>query len=255
MEKRDPDTAARPVVGLSERYAPGSVAAHRHRRGQLMYAVRGALTVFTRDGSWVLPPHRALWIPGGLEHGLKLGASIELRTLYIARKAMLGPSWHSCQVVEVPPLIRELILHIVTLRWNYPRKGPDSRLVEVLLERLSAVRQEPVYLPQLIDRHARAFGALMFANPAERRPLPALAKELGVGLRTLERAFNADAGMSVGAWVQQLRLVLALEMLAGGTRVGDAAFRVGYDNPSSFIAVFRRAFGRTPTAYFAGGNA
>jgi AraC-like DNA-binding protein len=33
--------------------------------------------------------------------------------------------------------------------------------------------------------------------------------------------------------------------------IGDAAFAVGYQNPSSFIAVPKRAFGVTPTRYFA----
>ena len=47
-----------------------------------------------------------------------------------------------------------------------------------------------------------------------------------------------------------MRVVFALEMLASGKSVGDVAFNVGYQNPSSFIAVFRRIFAVTPTAYF-----
>ena len=32
---------------------------------QLVYAVHGVLTVHTPDGSWVVPPHRAAWVPAG----------------------------------------------------------------------------------------------------------------------------------------------------------------------------------------------
>jgi AraC-like DNA-binding protein len=250
MKKSDPDSATRPVVGLSERYAAGTVRAHRHQRGQLMYAVRGALTVLTDLGSWVLPPHRALWIPAGLAHGLKVGTSAELRTLYFAPKTRPVSAWRSCQVVEVSPLVRELILHVVALRWDYPSQGADARLVRVLLERLSAVQQEPVHLPWPADQRARRLATHMCAHPTDRRPIPVLASAIGSSARTLERTFAAETGMSIGTWLQQMRLVFALEMLAAGTPVGDAAFQVGYENPSSFIAVFRRTFGTTPAKYF-----
>jgi AraC-like DNA-binding protein len=253
MKKRNPDAASLPVVGLAERYAAGSVAPHKHARTQLMYAVRGGMTVLTNSGSWVLPPHRALWVPGGLEHGLKVGTSIELRTLYIAPKSKGMPDWQACQVVEVPPLIRELILKVVDFGWDYASHGADARLVQVLLERLLTVRQQPVHLPEPTDDRARRFAAHMYANLTDRRPLAVIAKEIGASLRSLERVFTEDTGVSVGAWVQQMRLVFALEMLADGQRVGDVAFQVGYENPSSFIAVFRRTFGTTPTAYFVAG--
>jgi AraC-like DNA-binding protein len=251
MPKAEPDTATRPVVGLAERYQAGVVPTHSHRRSQLMYAVRGTLTVLADRGSWVLPPHRALWIPAGLSHGLKLGAVAELRTLYVAPAARGAPTWRTCEVIDVPPLVRELILAAVELGWHYAPRGPAASLIEVLLDRLSTVQQQPLHLPEPRDVRARRYTAHMYANLAERRPLPVLAKELGASPRTLERIFKAETGMSVGAWTRQMRLIFALERLAGGRSVGDTAFEVGYENPSSFIAVFRRAFGTTPTAYFA----
>jgi AraC-like DNA-binding protein len=250
MKKSDPDNATRPVVGLSERYATGTVRTHRHQRGQLMYAIRGALTVLTDLGSWILPPHRALWIPAGLAHGLKVGTSAELRTLYFAPKTLRGVAWQSCQVVEVPPLVRELILHVVALRWDYPAQGADARLVRLLLERLSVTEQEPVHLPWPVDQRARRLATHMSEHPTDRRPIPLLASIIGSSARTLERTFAAETGMSIGAWAQQMRLMVALEMLAAGTTVSEAAFQVGYENPSSFIAVFRRSFGTTPAKYF-----
>ena len=80
----------------------------------------------------------------------------------------------------------------------------------------------------------------------------AIVRETGLSARTIERLFRHETGMSVGAWAKQLRLVLALEKLAAGQSVGDAAFEVGYSNPSNFIVDFRTAFGVTPSRYFAG---
>jgi AraC-like DNA-binding protein len=208
------------------------------------------MAVLTARGSWVLPPHRALWIPSGLSHGLKLSAVIELRTLYLSPQIAALPDWQTCQVIDVPPLTRELILAIARRHWDSPATDAELRLEHVLLDRLQTTYQQPVHLPDPQDQRGKRYAEHLYANPAERRPLAAIAREIGASPRTLERAFKAELGMTVGAWTQQLRLVFALERLAAGHAVGDVAFAVGYANPSSFIAVFRRAFGTTPSAYF-----
>ena len=155
MRSRDPDTATQPIVGLSESYRVGLVRPHQHTRVQLMYAMRGGMTVLTDRGSWVLPPHRALWIPSNLRHGLKLTTSVELRTLYLTANTRGLPDWTECHVVDVQPLMRELILAIVELGWEYPPRGPGARLASVLLDRLRSVPQQPVHLPEPNDPRAR----------------------------------------------------------------------------------------------------
>ena len=251
MKLRNPDQASARIVGIAERYRESDVASHTHARAQIMYAVSGAMKVFTEMGSWVLPPNRALWVPPGLAHGQRMRGTVELRTLYVAPGMRGMPKWTTCAVLDVPPLLRELIVALVSADWHYGRDTAEARLGRVLLDRLLTVAQQSVYLPEPRDVRARRFSAHMHAHVNDRRPLAAIAREAGLSARTIERLFRLETGMSVGAWTQQLRLVLALEKLAAGQSVGDAAFEVGYSNPSSFIAVFRTAFGVTPSRYFA----
>ena len=68
--------------------------------------------------------------------------------------------------------------------------------------------------------------------------------------RTLERLFHAEVGLSLGRWQQQVRLLHALQLLAGERSVTEVALRVGFESPSAFIAMFRRAMGTTPSRYF-----
>jgi AraC-like DNA-binding protein len=56
--------------------------------------------------------------------------------------------------------------------------------------------------------------------------------------------------MTLGKWRQQLRLMQAMRLLAGGDKVTHAALEAGYSTPSAFIAMFRKALGTTPAAYF-----
>jgi AraC-like DNA-binding protein len=250
MLLRDPDTAAAPVIGLSERYAPGRVAEHAHIRAQIMLAEEGAMTVLTQDGSWVLPSNRALWLPGGTAHTLVCRKPVHLRTLYLDQRVFWTSPRADIAVLQVPTLVRELIIAATEAPWSHEQDSPSGRLARVLCDRIATIDQEPVHLPEPHDPRARKLSAIYYANPAERRTLPALSLLVGASPRTLERLFVTETGFSIGSWTQQLRLTFALERIADGMGVGDAAFSVGFENPSSFIALFKRQFGTTPGRYF-----
>lgn len=52
------------ITTLTHDYPAGHVVPlHFHDRDQLAYASRGVITVGTRNGTWVVPPHRGVWIP------------------------------------------------------------------------------------------------------------------------------------------------------------------------------------------------
>ena len=56
--------------------------------------------------------------------------------------------------------------------------------------------------------------------------------------------------MSHQQWQRQVRLLAGLIGLAEGEPVTGVAIEVGYDSPSAFIAMFKRALGTTPSQYF-----
>lgn len=69
-------------------------------------------------------------------------------------------------------------------------------------------------------------------------------------MRTLVRLFPTQTGMTFREWRQQCRLLRALELLAAGDSVTRVALKLGYEDSSSFIAMFKRSLGTTPTRYF-----
>ena len=87
----DYQRTARPVVAMSRLLAHGEVTPpHRHRRGQLIHAARGVLTVETVDGVWVVPPGRAVWIPPNQRHGLVASGRSELQNVYVESESAAG---------------------------------------------------------------------------------------------------------------------------------------------------------------------
>lgn len=247
-----PEDIPRPVVGVAADWQHGEwIPRHRHRRAQLVYAASGVMTVSTRDGAWVVPPQRAVWLPGGTPHDIRMSGRVAMRTLYLepdARDGLPG----ACCVVGVSPLLRELILRVVALPQPHPLGGAEERLVGVALDEIEATPVAPLHLPTPLDERPARVARALVAAPDSDRTLGEWARLAGASVRTLERLFRRDTGMSFGAWRRQLRLLRALERLAAGESVTAVSLALGYESPSAFIAMFRRQLGTTPGAYFPG---
>ncbi|WP_324740220.1 AraC family transcriptional regulator [Tsuneonella sp. CC-YZS046] len=97
-------------------------------------------------------------------------------------------------------------------------------------------------------RLLRVCGSLL-ERPSDPRDIDEWARIAGMGRRTFTRAFRRETGIGFAMWRQQARLMEAMALLSSGTPIAQVAFEVGYDSPSSFSAMFRRAFGVSPSQY------
>lgn len=210
---------------------------------QLIYAASGVLVVDTTQGRWTLPRHRALWVPAGITHRLRVVHRSALRILYAGERAQLLPA--GCRVLDVPSLLRELVVHLVEhapLSLDDPR---HARLVAVLGDLLAELPADAaLLLPTPVDPRAVAATELVTALD-----VAAVCRRVGIGRRTLERLFLAETGMSIGQWRRRRRMLDAVAHLAGGLPVADVAQRVGYTTPSAFSAAFRTELGMPPSRW------
>ncbi len=85
-------------------------------------------------------------------------------------------------------------------------------------------------------------------------PLDALAKDAGAGVRTLERLFVKETGMTFRRWRQRARLLAALHRLAAGEPVTSTALSVGFRSTSAFIAMYGHSAPVEPDAPLARGE-
>jgi AraC-like DNA-binding protein len=245
----------RPVAAFAADYPSGHlIPLHSHPRAQFIHATAGVMTVATKAATWVVPPHRALWMPAGVEHTIRASGQLALRTLYIAVDA--APDLPAaCRVVTVTPLLLQLILRAVALPALYDPGGPAGRLVQVMLDEIRALPAAPLNLPAPTDPRLRRIADALIAQPGDNRSLHAWGRAVGASERTLARLFPAETGLGFRQWRERARLVHALARLADGEAVTSVALDLGYDSPSAFTAMFRRVLGQPPSRYFAAGQA
>ncbi len=240
----------RPVVVYAEDYpAAWQTEIHWHVRSQMAYASAGIMAVETGQGMWVVPPQRAVWIPAGVRHHVRSAGPLAMRSVYIERDVV---PWLpiSCCVVNVTPLLRELIARASELPHWYALGGQDERIMRLIPDEIGALPVAPLHLPEPYDRRLRRITTALKRNPADRRTLDAWGHTVAASSRTLARLFRTQTGMSFQEWQRQARLLAGLIRLAEYEPVTIVAMEVGYESPSRFIAMFKRALGATPSQYF-----
>ena len=234
---------------LSTNYANGYVVQpHTHGSHQLLFASTGAMTV-TGDGmTWMIPPGRAVLIPAGVPHSIRMWGDVAMRSLYFPLHAPAAAFEATCRVVTVSPLLRELIVRIAELAALDSRVDAESRLLGVLMDELAGADIEPLLLPLPSDTRALRAADAVLKSPAEETTTDALARACGLSTRTLERLFHGETGMRFGQWRQKARLLESVRVLVQTGSVTDAALDSGYSSVSAYIAAFKQTFGSTPGA-------
>lgn len=247
----EPSTRRRAcITTLTRDYAPGYlIPPHSHRRDQLVYASRGVMTVRAKAGEWVVPTNRAVLIPAGVRHDITMCGAVAMRTLYL-EPGLAKNLPRTCCVVNVSPLLRELILRACEYSGLNRRVRRQRHLIDLILDQMETVQAVPLQLPNPTDPRALRVAKALLGRLAEGRPLGRVCTVAGASKRTIERLFQRELGMSVGKWRQQLRLMKAMQLLADGAKVTHAALEAGYSTPSAFISMFRRTLGSTPASYF-----
>lgn len=221
---------------------------HQHDRAQLLAVTSGSIAVVAEGATFVAPPERGVWVPAHTWHETRHLASTRLRTLYIDSSACSELPQRTA-VVQIKPLMRELLGAIVARPRDYEEEGADGRLIDVLLDQIAASRALPLNLPIPSSAPLRALAMRILERPADQIEMQALSNSLRISSRTLQRQFKSETGLSLRSFRRQAKLFKALELLSAKTSISRISDMLGFGEPSAFISMFRGAYGVTPGRY------
>ncbi|MFD3522214.1 helix-turn-helix domain-containing protein [Streptomyces sp. NPDC058653] len=243
-----PEQAVAPfviVAGFQVPPVPTEWAPHSHPLHELVWVHGGTLTSRVGDRVFTVFEEQGLWMPAGVVHGGRATAGATFHDAFFAPDrtpfAFGGP-----KAIAMTPLLESLLTHLSRTDLDpAARERAESVVFDVLQP---AKRQFALQLPG--DRRIDAIAETLLDDPADGRSLEEWAQRLGISDRTITRAFRHATGLSFAQWRQMLRVHRALMLLSDGFDVMAVSEALGYAQPSSFIAAFRRIMGTTPGAFF-----
>lgn len=223
---------------------------HSHARAQLFCVNDGLIHVQTPRGSWLLPPHRAGYMPPDTPHRVRVSGALSGWSVFLLPSCCgLLPS-QPC-VLAISPLLRELVRRAASWQADAPHQPEQQRIAAVILDEVRQAPREALHLPMPSDPRLQKIARAMLADPAANYSAEEWAARGALSGRSLRRLIQADTGMSFTRWRQQAQLVWAMEQLASGRTVAQVSDALDYASPSNFIAMFRRALGAPPAQYLA----
>lgn len=211
-----------------------------------MYPATGVLSLVTATGSWIAPPNRVVWIPGGAGHQHRAHGVTDMRVVFLSSE-LAEPLPTRPAVLVVTPLARAALLALTSSDQRSP--AAVDRLRHVVVDDLSVAPEQPLHLPEPRDDRLRAVARRVADDLTGSATLAELGREVGAAERTLSRLFHAETGMGFRQWRTQLRVHRALLLLSDGMPVIDVAAACGWANPSAFIEAFTLLVGQSPGRY------
>lgn len=236
----------RPVSAFARKDKAGHlIKAHFHERDQLIYAIRGVMTIEALGSIWTIPSNYSLWIPALVEHSVKMNTAVEMRTLYLQPGIVNAPT-DECQVRAVPPLLRELIVRSMSVPPLYNEKGADGRLMQVIVDEINQQQKLPFSLKVPTDRRLAQIARHLLSTLDKSVSIADLGKRVGLSERSIIRLFPLETGLTLHSWRQQARLMNAFVLGEQGKPIGSIAQELGYSSTSAFAKMFRKMFNQSP---------
>lgn len=241
------------VVVTELNYSDGELfPSHTHQRGQFAYAACGVITVFTDEGNWVVPPQRGIWVPARLPHAMQMRGPVTMLNTYIRKQAAqrLELPAH-CQVLDVSPLLRQLLEKAIDVPARYAKNGRDGHLMGLLLHEIASMPALSLNAPLPTEPRLARVCREFLAHPSLETSIDDMAQRTGMSRRTFTRHFRQHTGISYTAWRQQACLLAAVVRLGKGEPVTRVAVDLGYSSSSAFATAFKQTLGEVPSRYFA----
>jgi AraC-like DNA-binding protein len=243
----DVDDLSAPVIAVRVDVigTKAEVPDHRHRKGQLVFALGGGVTCRVPSGLWMVPPHCGVWVPGGMRHSNLATANARLFFVYIEPEVVDLPD--RCCTLSISPLLRELIVELSGQVADDDEK--EDLLTKVLLRELPRMAVQHLHLPLSPEPRLKRIAAGLAEDPSDRSTLAEWANRVALSESSLARLVVKETGLTFGRWRQQLHLIVAIRELASGASVQQVSADLGYESVTAFITMFKKALGKPPAKY------
>lgn len=225
---------------------------HQHQKGQLVYVESGFQYITIEERIYLLPQNHAVWIPPNAIH--KTNSHSEKIKLMIMFADTEGSNhfYHEVNVFSVPPVLREMIKYAEKWSKLFKKDHDETLFLKALFNELPHFVEHSLKLHICLPKDKRLTKVIEHLHHYYRDEIriEELSDTALLSLRTLERIFKKETGLTLIKYQQMLRIIKSLELLSSGSfTISETAYEVGYRSVQAYTRSFQSVMQFRPTDF------
>lgn len=210
---------------------------HTHRRYQLTYVEEGYQYFHIENNIYLVPKNHVIWIPSEKEHRTASEAETVNLMLVLFRSVPNDVFYKGVHIFAAPPVLKEMLLY--ASKWNRLTyiNEEQALFLKAMLHGLQHFCSEQVSLQVPVPSDNRLIPVCNKINTAYQHHLNIheLADTAGMSVRSLQRTFKQETGITVQKYLQLIRILKSVELIdTARYTLSEIAFMVGYRSLSAF---------------------
>lgn len=249
----------------------GTVDWHYHNFHKLIFFLSGHASYDIEGQRYALEPGDLVLVGRGDIHRPEVEPEIpyERVIVYISPEFLAGQSGDDCDLESCFLLARRQFRFVARPSARQNRWLPILRSLERALEQEGfgqKLLSRSIFMQLLIEVNRgvldhdlryvqnatfdeKTVAILKYLNGhlTESLSIDDLAARFYVSKFYMMRRFRQETGHTIHSYLVGKRLLLARELIAGGTAVSDACYRCGFQDYSTFSRAYKKQFGHAPS--------
>lgn len=225
---------------------------HQHQKGQLVYVESGFQYITIEERIYLLPQNHAVWIPPGAIHKTNSHSEKIKLMIMFADTDKKDPFYREVNVFSVPPVLKEMIRYAEKWSKLLMKDQDEDIFLKALFNELPHFVEHSLRLHICLPRDKRLTKVIehLHHHYHEEIRIEELGDTALLSLRTLERIFKKETGLTLIKYQQMLRIIKSLELLSSGNfTISETAYEVGYKSVQAYTRSFHAVMHFRPTDF------
>lgn len=222
---------------------------HAHQRYQLSYVEEGYQYFHTDQKTYLVPQHHVIWIPSNFSHHINSEANTVNLMTVLFRSVPEKVFYREVHVFPAPTVLREMLLYAE--KWSKSSKADVEQelFLGAMLNSLPFFGKDNKALQIPIPNDPRLIHVCDYINANYQYSfnLIALADIATLSIRSLQRIFKKETGITVQKYMQLIRILKSIALIDNKRyTLTQIAHMVGYKSLSAFTNSYQAIMKQAP---------
>lgn len=210
---------------------------HQHESFQLTYVTEGYQYFHINKRIYLVPQHHVIWIPSKVAHRTSTESKSVNLMLVLFKEVPKNDFYHTIHVFPAPAVLKEMLLYAE--KWNKVLKSDQKQklFLQAMLFSLPNFCQESRSLEIPVPNDERLIPICNYINANYKFNLDILELSdlANLSVRTLQRIFKKETGITLQKYLQLVRILKSIELLDSKQyTLTEIAYMVGYQSLAAF---------------------